>query len=302
MEQLVEILKALADTKRLTIVALLAQAPRSGEELAALLKLSPSTISHHLARLQKVGLIQSYAAQYYHIYSLDETKFTELRGALQVEHLLEKVTMLEAVDNQAYQRQILDRWIQDEQLQGIPTPIKQREIVLQWLIEKFTPDRRYTMAQVDAVLDCWCSWADPRQLDITGVMRALVDDKLLDRTHDGSWYWRADSPLAQTTTAFQPKSLAPAAVAAKTAPAMSQLQQLTRLAMHIPSVGPLDEATLASLIHQLAGEAQADPVAIRTALLAEALLDEVAPGQYRRPTIGPDHPVSAKLRAEGMTA
>ena len=55
-EELVNFFKAFADTNRLKIVGLLADKPYSVEELAELLNLKPSTISHHLARLTKAGL------------------------------------------------------------------------------------------------------------------------------------------------------------------------------------------------------------------------------------------------------
>ncbi len=49
--ELVDFYKALADANRLKIVGLLANRAYSVEELAALLKLKPSTVSHHLAKL-----------------------------------------------------------------------------------------------------------------------------------------------------------------------------------------------------------------------------------------------------------
>ncbi len=54
-EELVNFFKAFADTNRLKIVGLLADKPYSVEELASLLNLKPSTVSHHLARLTKAG-------------------------------------------------------------------------------------------------------------------------------------------------------------------------------------------------------------------------------------------------------
>ena len=47
MEDISSFLKVMADPTRLNIVGLLAQEPRSGDELAALLDVKPSTISHH---------------------------------------------------------------------------------------------------------------------------------------------------------------------------------------------------------------------------------------------------------------
>jgi len=60
-EQTVEVLKALADPTRLQIVAALA---RSGKpvcvcDLTVAFELSQPTISHHVARLKAVGLVES---------------------------------------------------------------------------------------------------------------------------------------------------------------------------------------------------------------------------------------------------
>ena len=56
-EKFVIFFKALADGTRLKIIGLLAQHAYSVEELAALLNLRPSTISHHLSRLAAAGLV-----------------------------------------------------------------------------------------------------------------------------------------------------------------------------------------------------------------------------------------------------
>ena len=69
-EELVTFFKALADANRLKIVGLLAQQPYSVEELAAILGLRPSTISHHLSKLVEAGLVSARADSYYNVYQL----------------------------------------------------------------------------------------------------------------------------------------------------------------------------------------------------------------------------------------
>ena len=71
-DELLTFFKALADANRLKIVGLLAQQPYSVEELAALLDLKPSTVSHHLAKLAQVGLVSARTESYYNVYQLDE--------------------------------------------------------------------------------------------------------------------------------------------------------------------------------------------------------------------------------------
>ncbi|MEU4341823.1 Rv2640c family ArsR-like transcriptional regulator [Nocardia sp. NPDC023852] len=55
-------LKALADPVRVKLMSLLLASPDSGEnggDLAAVVGLSESTVSHHLAQLRKAGLVSS---------------------------------------------------------------------------------------------------------------------------------------------------------------------------------------------------------------------------------------------------
>jgi DNA-binding transcriptional ArsR family regulator len=67
-EELVDFFKAFADANRLKIVGLLARQPYSVEELAVLLDLKASTVSHHLAKLAQIGLVSAKADSYYNIY------------------------------------------------------------------------------------------------------------------------------------------------------------------------------------------------------------------------------------------
>jgi DNA-binding transcriptional ArsR family regulator len=50
MQELLDFFKALADANRLKIAGLLAQEALTVEQLAEMLELHPSTVSHHLGR------------------------------------------------------------------------------------------------------------------------------------------------------------------------------------------------------------------------------------------------------------
>ncbi|HEY9595007.1 MAG TPA: metalloregulator ArsR/SmtB family transcription factor, partial [Spirochaetia bacterium] len=62
---------ALADQSRLKIVGLLSQEDHTVEQLADLVGLRASTVSHHLARLAEAGLVSARADGHYSVYSLD---------------------------------------------------------------------------------------------------------------------------------------------------------------------------------------------------------------------------------------
>ncbi|MFN2204924.1 MAG: ArsR/SmtB family transcription factor, partial [Candidatus Promineifilaceae bacterium] len=69
LSQRAELFKALGHPARLLILNLVREKPRHGEELAAILGLTPATVSHHLSKLTAVGLLRSQKEQYYQMYS-----------------------------------------------------------------------------------------------------------------------------------------------------------------------------------------------------------------------------------------
>lgn len=56
-ETLAQTLRVLSSPSRLRLLSLIAEQPRSVEELAPLLGLSQPTVSHHVTRLREAGLV-----------------------------------------------------------------------------------------------------------------------------------------------------------------------------------------------------------------------------------------------------
>lgn len=75
---LLRVLRALADDTRLRILKVVAQRPRSTQELAPLLHISEATCSKHLRLLAEAGILQSRRDGYYVLYSLDRSRLTSL--------------------------------------------------------------------------------------------------------------------------------------------------------------------------------------------------------------------------------
>jgi predicted transcriptional regulator len=182
MATLLAFFKALADATRLKLVGLLAQKESSVEELAALLDVSPSTVSHHLAKLAEIGLVAARAEGYYNIYSLQTEVLEGMAQQLLSAKTLPAVT--QDLDHKAYDRQVLKNYLaKDGTLTKVPTSRRKLEVVLAFIAEKFDFDRTYTEKEVNAVI----SALNP---DISGLRRDLISAKLLAREKDGSAYWR----------------------------------------------------------------------------------------------------------------
>ena len=82
VESLLEFFKALADPNRLKIAGLLAGQQLTVEQLAEMLNLRPSTVSHHLSYLSHAGLVSARADSYYNVYSLETAKLENMARQL----------------------------------------------------------------------------------------------------------------------------------------------------------------------------------------------------------------------------
>jgi biotin operon repressor len=181
---LVTVFKALADSSRLKIVGLLAQQPYSGEELAALLDLKASTVSHHLARLVKVGLVSAHAEGYYSVYQLDKSALEAMsRNLFSPEQI---VTSASSVDLDGYDRKVLaDFCRRDGRLKTIPAQRKKLDVILRYVVKAFDLGKRYSERKVNEVLGGFHE-------DTASLRRELVGAGLMQRKSDGSAYWRLE--------------------------------------------------------------------------------------------------------------
>ncbi len=180
-EELLSFFKALADANRLKIVGLLAQEPLSVEQLAEMLEIHPSTVSHHLSRLAKVGLVSARAKGYYSIYELETKALEQMAQRLLERDTLPAVTA--DVDVDAYDRKVLNTFMTaDGRLKDFPAQQKKLEVILRYVVQVFEPGRRYSEKQVNELLSQFHD-------DYARMRRNLVEFKLLDREGGGGAYW-----------------------------------------------------------------------------------------------------------------
>ena len=135
-EELVTFFKALADSNRLKIVGLLAEKSYSVEELAELLQLKPSTVSHHLARLAQAGLVRARSESYYNVYQLDQSVLQEKARTMFTQGELSNVAA--EVDADAYDKKVVrDYTRRDGTLKTLPSQRKKLEAVLRYVAQAF---------------------------------------------------------------------------------------------------------------------------------------------------------------------
>jgi biotin operon repressor len=180
-EELVAFFKALADANRLKIVGLLARQPYSVEQLAALLNLRPSTVSHHLSKLSDVGLVSAKADSYYNVYQLEEEALRKTRLLFSQQDL---AAVVEDVDLDAYDRKVVEDYsLPGGRLKTIPAQRKKLEAVLRYVVSVFEPGVRYSEKQVNEILARFHE-------DTATLRRELVGYGLMQREGGGGEYWR----------------------------------------------------------------------------------------------------------------
>jgi DNA-binding transcriptional ArsR family regulator len=81
-EDVVHVLRALADETRLRALKLIAAQPRSTQELAPLVGISEAGLSKHLRLLARSGLVQTKRDGYYVLYSIEHERIEPLSRAL----------------------------------------------------------------------------------------------------------------------------------------------------------------------------------------------------------------------------
>ena len=183
-QELVTFFKALADSNRLKIVGLLAQKSYSVEELAALLKLKPSTVSHHLARLAEAELVTSRGESYYTVYQLDEKLLEEKSRSMFSQSELFNVAA--EVDADAYDRKIIkDYSRRDGSLKTLPSQRKKFDAILRYVVQAFDMGKHYSEKRVNQILAKYHE-------DTATLRRELVGAGLMKREGGGGEYWRVE--------------------------------------------------------------------------------------------------------------
>jgi hypothetical protein len=187
LQTIVRFFKALADESRLRLVGLLAGGERSVEELAALLQLTPPTVSHHLARLRELDLVAMRQDGTTHLYRLNGEALRALsRSALEPAQI---AALVDDVEGEAWERKVLRDFFEGERLKEIPASRKKRFVILKWLANRFEPGVRYPENEVNERLK-------RHHPDAATLRRELVSDahRLMQRDH--GVYWRVDQTPA----------------------------------------------------------------------------------------------------------
>lgn len=179
--QLLGFYKALADANRLKIIGLLAQGEYAVEQIAEMLHLRPSTVSHHLSKLLRAGLVSARPESYYNTYRLETGVLESMSRRLLARETMPAVTA--GVDMDAYNRKVRNTFCDSEgRILRFPAQRKKFEVVLRHVAKGFEPGVRYTEKQVNEILSSYCD-------DTATLRRGLVAHGMMEREGGGGEYW-----------------------------------------------------------------------------------------------------------------
>ena len=151
VERLVEVFRALGDPVRLRLLGLIAERPRTGKELAEAVSVGAPTVSHHMDKLVRSGLVSVERAGQSRIYSLNQGTLQSLaRLATGPSPAIESGSPVDEQDRE--RAKVLRDFFDGDRLKKIPAQRKKRVIVLQHLVSRFDPERDYTEREVSEIL------------------------------------------------------------------------------------------------------------------------------------------------------
>jgi hypothetical protein len=176
--EMLNLLKAMADENRLRIMGLLAVAPRSSADISKALQQKPAEMARHLQILEEMGLIKEENQQYrYASETIQALSKKALAGRKPPRRSPDEFEGTE--DERKTLAQYVDR---DGRLKSIPTQMKKVLAVLGYVVKDFQPGERYAEKQVNEILKRYNE-------DYATLRRYLVDYGFLTREGGGGVYW-----------------------------------------------------------------------------------------------------------------
>lgn len=180
LRTLVSVFKALADPARLRILGAISERPLTGKELGERLRLTAPTVSHHMAKLAAADLIRVTPDGQRRFYTLNEGALRDLTRTISSSET-EAVAHQDAIgdhaadDEEARERaKVLRDFFDGARLKQIPAQRKKRVVVLQYLVQRFAPEREYPEREVNDLLR-------DAHADVATLRRELVDYGFLTR-------------------------------------------------------------------------------------------------------------------------
>lgn len=182
-DTLLNFFKVLANENRLKILGILANRECSVEELATLLDLKASTVSHHLSKLKAFGLVDMRVVGNDHLHRLNADGLMAMNREMfftpqQIGSIVD-----DDVEYEAWEKKVLRTFMEGDQIQSIASGYKKWLVLLKWVANRFEMGRRYTEQEVNEIIQ-------RHHPDYALFRREMVDNGLMER--ENGIYWRIE--------------------------------------------------------------------------------------------------------------
>ena len=178
--EMLEFVKALSHADRLRVIGALAQKPASTKEISEALGMPFRDVFQHLSMLEHGGIVQNQDE----IWSLDAQNVGDLsRRQFQGQP---GAAYTPAPNLSEKPRKVLAAYLNpDGSIRQLPHEPKKLQIILDYILESFTPGVIYTEKEVNMIIRRF-------HIDTAGLRRDMIDLGMLQRKSDGSQYWRPE--------------------------------------------------------------------------------------------------------------
>jgi DNA-binding HxlR family transcriptional regulator len=177
-DQLLHFFQVFSNESRLKIIGYLANEEKSVGELARLLNLKEPTVSHHLAEMKAIGLVDVRAEGTMRIYHLNAKALESISKDIFARPNL--AAMVKPSELSPEER-ALRHWVKDGRIVYIPAQEKKMSILIRWLAGQIDPDRRWTERE-------FSEWLSEFNEDYATLRRYLVEGGYMAR--EKGIYWR----------------------------------------------------------------------------------------------------------------
>ena len=178
--EMLEFVKALSHADRLRVIGVLAKKNATAKEICDMLGMPFREVAQHLAMLEHGGIVQ----QQDEIWSLD-TKNVESLSRRQFQGQ-PREGYTPSPDLSEKPRKVLAAYLNaDGSIKQLPHEPTKLQIILDYILEAFTPGVIYTEKEVNMIIRRF-------HIDTAGLRRDMIDRGMLQRKSDGSQYWRPE--------------------------------------------------------------------------------------------------------------
>jgi hypothetical protein len=177
---ILDFFKVFSDIQRIRLAALLAEGPKTVEQMAAHLNIRLAEIPRQLNQMQKLNLLVQEGSTY----RLDVKGLEKLSREVLANQRPQAAEESNDESADDYDRKVVKNYsLPGGRLREIPMQEKKLLSILRHVVQVFEPGTRYTEKQVNAALSNFHE-------DTAFLRRSLVDFKLIERENNGSAYWR----------------------------------------------------------------------------------------------------------------